>query len=228
VRIIAEKPKNLQTIKVESSRVSYGTPDDELIVTKQMESYLNPMEILKGRIAGVDITGSFPYYKISIRGAHSFHGSSIPLVLVDGFQTSFEDLISMPVYFIDRIDILKSGGATAMYGMQGANGVINIITRTADRVSEYMPVNYSVNIRISGYNAPRIFYSPQHLPNKESSFEPDFRSTIYWEPNINLNSNKKVIVNYYNSDNSSIIKVIAEGITSTGIPISGSAEYEVR
>lgn len=227
VRIIAEKPKDLQTIKVESSRVSYGTPDDELIITKQMESYRNPLEILKGRLPGIEVSGMYPDYKIRIRGVHTF-GSSLPLVLVDGFITSFEDLVSMPVYFIDRIDVLKSGGATAAYGMQGTNGVINIITRTADRVSEYIPVNYSVNFSINGYNEPRIFYSPQHLPDIESSFEPDFRSTIFWEPNINLKSNNEVVVSYYNSDNSSILKVIAEGITSTGIPISGSAEYEVR
>ena len=131
----------------------------------------------------------------------------------------------MPVYFIDRIDVLKSGGATAMYGMQGANGVINIITRTDDRLSEYMPINSSVNIMIKGYNIPRIFYSSQHLPNSDLFFEPDFRSTLYWKPNINLTNSNKVIVNYYNSDNSAIINVTAEGITTTGIPITGKAQY---
>lgn len=228
VRIIAEKIKNIQTIKVESSRSVYGIPDDEVIITQQMDSYSNPFEILKGRLPGVLVTGVFPFYKITIRGIHSISGSSMPLFLVDGFQTYYDDLISMPGYFIDRIDVLKSAGATAMYGMKGTNGVINIITRTSDRVSEYLPVDYSVNIKINGYNAPRLFYSPQHLPNIESSFEPDFRSTLYWKPNIGLNNKNKVVVKFYNSDNSSIIKVIAEGITTTGIPVTGQAEYEVR
>ena len=228
VKIISEKPKTLQTIKVENSRAAYGSPDDELLITKQLENYRNPIEILQGRLAGIEISGKYPYYEIRIRGTHSISGSSIPLILVDGFQASYDDLISMPVYFIDRIDVLKSGGATAMYGMQGANGVINIITRTDDRLSEYMPINSSVNIMIKGYNIPRIFYSSQHLPNSDLFFEPDFRSTLYWKPNINLTNSNKVIVNYYNSDNSAIINVTAEGITTTGIPITGKAQYEVR
>ncbi len=228
VKIIAEKPKNPQSIKVENSRAVYGTPDNEVIITKQLENYKNPIEILRGRIAGVEIFGKFPDYGIRIRGVHSITGNSMPLVLVDGFKASLDDLASMPVYFIDRIDVLKSGGAMAMYGMQGANGVINIITRTTDRLGENMPVNYSVNSKISGYNVPRIFYSPQHLPNVDSFFEPDFRSTLYWKPNINLTNNNTAIVNYYNSDNSSLINVIAEGITKTGIPITGKTEYEVK
>jgi hypothetical protein len=54
------------------------------------------------------------------------------------------------------------------------------------------------------------------------------RSTLYWNPDINLESNKEVTLNYYNGDNASIIRINAEGITKDGIPITGTAKYEIR
>ncbi len=226
VNIISERPKDFQTIKIEHSRSMYGKPDAELIITQQMESYHNLAELIRGKIPGVEVLGSEPDYKIRIRGTNTLTGNSTPLILVDGIQGSINDLITMPVNFIDRIDVLKSGGTSAIFGLQGSNGVINLITRAGG--SAYAPVDYSVNLRISGYSVSRIFYSPQHLSDLNSTFDPDLRSTLLWKPDINLEGNKEVLLNYYNGDTSSLIKIIAEGITSTGIPVTGVAEYEVR
>ena len=111
-------------------------------------------------------------------------------------------------------------------GFRGSYGVINLITKSGDWA--YVPVKYSSNTSISGYNASRVFYSPQHLSDSNSSYEPDLRSTLLWEPDINLDGNKEVILKYYNGDNSSLIQIIVEGITTSGIPITGKAEYEIK
>ena len=227
VSIIAERHKDPQTVKVESSRLMYGNPDGELIITDQMVHYSYPIEILRGRIPGVEVIGSYPNYSIRIRGINTISGSTVPLVLVDGIESDFEDLINIPVNFIDRIDVLKSGGSAAIFGLRGSNGVINIITKTYGTYN-YIPVTYSANLKISGYSTSRIFYSPQHLPDSNSDLNPDLRSTLYWKPDINLEGTNEVILNYYNGDTSSLIRIIAEGITTTGIPITGKAEYEVR
>jgi hypothetical protein len=121
---------------------------------------------------------------------------------------------------------LKSIGSASIFGIRGSNGVINLITRAGGPA--YVPVEFSLNNKISGYNASRIFYSPQHLSDSDSAFIPDLRSTLLWQPDIFLEGNKKTILNYYNGDNTTLIRLIAEGITSTGIPVTGEAEYEVR
>lgn len=226
VYIISQRPKDIQTLKIERSRLKYGKPEGELLITEQMYSYPNLAEVIRGKFPGVEITGTEPNYKIRIRGAGTIMGGTDPLLLIDGIPTTLEDLIILPVNFIERIDVLKSVGSSAIFGIEGANGVINLITRAGG--PGYIPVNYSKNIRISGYNSSRIFYSPQHLPDSNSDFNPDLRSTLYWKPDINLEGTNEVILNYYNGDNSSLIRVIAEGITTTGIPITGKAEYEVR
>jgi TonB-dependent SusC/RagA subfamily outer membrane receptor len=149
-------------------------------------------------------------------------------VIIDGLRKDFSDLMTMPLHFIDRIDILKSGGATAMYGFSGANGVISIITRTADRIDPYDLPKYSANFIINGYNEARIFYSPQHTNSSASGNGPDLRTTLFWKPDISLKTNQEFLMKYFNADNSSTICIVVEGITSDGIPVTGNTEYEVR
>jgi outer membrane receptor protein involved in Fe transport len=191
---------------------------------------------MKGRFAGVEVLGTEPNYVILIRKTPILQGRSSkpgsnpgnPLILIDGNHATFEDLKNMPVNFIERIDVLKSAGATSIFGMEGFDGVINLITRTGGSAAFKTLVEYSANIRISGYHAARIFYSPIHSADSNSDYKPDLRSTLLWKPDINLKDNNGVIVNYFNGDNSSNVRVIAEGITSAGIPVTGKAEYVVR
>jgi hypothetical protein len=226
VKVSAERHKDAQIVKIESSRILYGKPDNELIITDQFLSYPYLIEILRGHIPGVVVTGTYPDYKVYLRGNGSLTQQGPPLVLIDGRQATFEDLIFMPINAIDRIDVLKQIGSANIYGLRGANGVINLITRTGGWA--YVPVKYSKNIKISGYNASRVFYSPQHQDDSNSLYEPDLRSTLFWKPEIELKGPGEVILKYYNSDNSSIVRITAEGITSTGVPVTGCMEYEVR
>jgi hypothetical protein len=237
VNIITERHKDPQTVRVESSRKMYDKPDAELMVNEQMGGYRNIPELMRGKISGVEILGPDLNgdYKIYIRGVTSQNGGTLPLVLIDGNQATFEDLLLMPVSIIDRIDVLKLVSSTVIFGLQAdkkngeaANGVINLITKAGGVQGVYKPVDYSAKINISGYSASRVFYSPQHLPGSNSDLNPDLRSTLYWKPDINLEGTNEVILNYYNGDNSSLIRIIAEGITTTGIPVTGKAEYEVR
>jgi outer membrane receptor protein involved in Fe transport len=137
-------------------------------------------------------------------------------------------LPSIPISLIERIDVLKSNASTTIYGLRGGCGVINLITKAGGATGKYRLPDYSAKLKISGYNAARIFYSPTHLKDSNSDYNPDLRSTLYWNPDINLESNKEVTLNYYNGDNSSLIRIIAEGITKDGIPMTGTAKYEIR
>ena len=227
VSIIAKKKKDFQTVKVENSRMAYDKPDAEVLITNQFYGYSNVFEVLMGRVAGVKVDKINGGYNIRIRGINSISLGSRPLFLIDGIQKSYDDLMSLPVSFIDRIDVLKSAGTTASYGVRGSNGVISIITRTGDRVLPNPSVNHSVNVKISGYDAARVFYSPQHATSSVPTYEPDFRTTLFWEPDIRLRSNENVSLHYYNADKTSTILVIVEGITTSGIPVTCTTEYKI-
>ena len=126
---------------------------------------------------------------------------------------------------IDRIDVLN---ASPLYGVRGANGVINIITLTGIRRAPEKPSPNYIYTVVNGYDIPRIFYSPNYDNKTEQTFLPDYRTTIFWEPNITVEKNLKSTLQYFNADNPAKISIVVEGITEEGIPVTGKAEYYVK
>jgi hypothetical protein len=146
--------------------------------------------------------------------------------LLDGLPIEYEGIAAIPVSMIERVDILGWVEGSRLFGERGGGGVMSFTTRN-DWGSNSVNL-HSVNVKLSGYNEPRIFYSPRHHNTLEKDFKPDLRTTLFWEPNIKVENNKNYLLNYYNADNSAKIKIIVEGITSNGIPVTGKTEYEVK
>ena len=80
--------------------------------------------------------------KFYIRGISSSNGSSEPLVLIDGVESSRLDLARMAPEDIESFSVLKDASATAMYGARGANGVILVTTKKGEAGSVYTSVRY--------------------------------------------------------------------------------------
>src|ERR1700722_19406602 len=75
-------------------------------------------------------------WAISIRGFNDQHANKV-LVLIDGrsvyspsFSGVFWDMVDVPLEDIERIEIIRGPGGT-IWGANAVNGVINIITKTA-------------------------------------------------------------------------------------------------
>lgn len=91
----------------------------------------NPVEALQGKIPGMDIVRSSGNagagVNITIRGNRSINGDNSPLFVIDGIQGgSYNDLNPGD---IESIEVLKDASSTAIYGSQGANGVVIITTK---------------------------------------------------------------------------------------------------
>lgn len=116
---------------------------------------------MQGRISGVDINGS----TIRIRGNRSINGSNDPLVIIDGVQGgSMSDLNPND---IESIDVLKDASSTAIYGSQGANGVIIITTKKAEVGRLMVSYDGYVTAAFRGdkadYRSPQDFYNTRRL-----------------------------------------------------------------
>lgn len=87
--------------------------------------------LLQGQSAGVQvISGSgkpSDGFSVRIRGTNSINASSEPLYVVDGVPTN--DTRSINPSDIDTITVLKDASSAAIYGAQGANGVVLITTK---------------------------------------------------------------------------------------------------
>ena len=95
-------------------------------------------EALQGKLAGVNVTTTEgspdAEVKIRVRGGTSLTQSNDPLYIVDGMPVS--SISDIAPTDIASMDVLKDAAATAIYGAQGANGVIIITTKDANTDSE--------------------------------------------------------------------------------------------
>lgn len=118
--------------------IGYGTQRKELVsgayesLSSETIVRDNPARIeeaLQGSAAGVQVNANSgspgSSYNIRIRGITTNSNNS-PLVLVDGVR--IDDLSIVDPNDIERMDIIKDA-SSAIYGVQGANGVILITTK---------------------------------------------------------------------------------------------------
>jgi len=126
--------------------VGYGTQKKESVVGSISQikgqdlqelnaGITNVEEALQGNLPGViAINGSgVPGrndMQLYIRGQASWNGSGQPLILVDGAP---RDIDNIDFNDIENISVLKDASATAVFGVQGANGVILITTKRGQK-----------------------------------------------------------------------------------------------
>lgn len=201
-----EDTKTLKEVVI----VGYGQQKKNSVVssinsisTKQLavSSSRNLTNNLAGQIPGliaVQRSGE-PGYDSSefwIRGVSSFKGGTTPLVLVDGIPRDMQDIETDE---IESFTLLKDAAATAVYGAEGANGVILITSKrgqsqkpqfsfraegtilTPTRLPEFMdgPSIMSLyNEALTNEGSP-IRYSPELIQKHASGEDP------YLYPNVN-------------------------------------------
>jgi TonB-linked SusC/RagA family outer membrane protein len=119
--------------------VGYGTQQKKLITGATVSetgaqlmkrNTTNALQAMQGQTAGVNITPSSGQpgggMKVNIRGVGTI-GNSGPLYVVDGVITG--DISYLDPSDIKSIDILKDAASCAIYGINGANGVVLITTK---------------------------------------------------------------------------------------------------
>lgn len=234
VNIIARRTDAPESPRARSVRYLMGQPDKEYVITPQVQKiYFNTSQFLVSSMILLPKGTSKP------KGASSLHWMVNPLYMIDGLRVQKSDVESLPMRMVERIDVLNQAASYQVFGIVMSvsdsgrikygqpDGVISIILKT-DWLDDNATVYHSAKMKLTGYNEPRVFYSPKHKTSLMSDFKPDLRTTLFWEPYITIQNNSNAILKFFNADNSSVVKIIAEGITSTGIPVSGSVEYEVK
>ena len=127
-------------------------------------------EALQGRIAGLDIVANSGNLgagtSMRLRGVSNINGSSEPLIVVDGNvlttdtenfdfnsanEENFAQLLNVNPEDIQSISVLKDAAATAIWGSQGANGVIEIKTKRGARGKTRVEYSY----RLTGTYQPQ-------------------------------------------------------------------------
>ena len=153
----------LQEVTVKAKRSNSGglmMSKKEVAVSQQMMdmssveglSFTSADEALQGEIAGLDIVSNSGNLgagtTMRLRGVTTINGDANPLIVVDeqifdnpdenfdfsnASEEQYASLLSVNVEDIANIVVLKDAAATAVWGVNGSNGVIKITTKRGSR-----------------------------------------------------------------------------------------------
>lgn len=121
------------TAKKSSFTGSAAVVNSEKLSQSQVSSVT---EALSGAVPGVTMTSSNgapgATSSIKIRGISSINAGNDPLIIVDGAPYS-GDLNNINPSDVESMTVLKDAASSALYGARGANGVIIITTKRANK-----------------------------------------------------------------------------------------------
>jgi len=141
---------------------------------------------------------------------------------------------------VESIEVIKGISGAALYGSRAANGVIIITTKKGGNTGYYNYYNYYGNNCYSPRQSRKRalknmekrastcvvfsndlyrvkeFYSPNYMLNQQPDIRNDFRTTVFWEPNLKTDKSGKAEVTFYNTDEVSSFKTTVECIGIDG------------
>lgn len=188
----------------------------------------NVLQAVQGAAAGVTITqtssipGDAP--DALVRGQNSINANSGPYIVVDGVPISKSGgtLNDINPNDIESMEILKDASATAIYGTNGANGVILVTTKRG--------VSGKPTIRYNGYLGVENFSNKLKFANGKEMQE-RYKDYVAQNPGESFYNNSPVMKEYeYENWEKGITTDWIDAVSQTGIiqnhnvSVSGGAE----
>ena len=219
VTVTSKRRMQGNTLPIPQREISYAT---QTISMKEFEGLgiTSVDEALQGRIAGLDIVGNSGNLgsgsTMRLRGASSISTltDANPLIVVDGNirevnldnfdmaganDEKFAELLNINPEDIASITVLKDAAATAVYGSQGGNGVIELTTKRGVRGAP--KVTYS--LKLTGTYQPQGYAllngDDYTMMLKEAYFNPrqnDNASNKYAIPEINYVDDPSILADW--------------------------------
>ncbi|AMJ64331.1 TonB-dependent receptor plug domain-containing protein [Hymenobacter sp. PAMC 26628] len=192
-------------------------------------AYLTVFQMLQGRVAGVNVSGSEPNMVIQVRGPSTITGDNRPLFLLDGVPVEQDALSFFPARDVETIEVLK-GPSAAIYGTRSANGVIAVYTRRGGDDTQFASVVSPgiMSVNAPGYACARQFYQPRYDRPRPAVERPDpRRRTLYWNPDVRTNAAGEAELTFYTADAAGRFQLVAQGVSAAGQPALGRGALQV-
>lgn len=188
-------------------------------------SYTTVFNALIGKLPGVQIS---PSGGVSIRQAGRISGSE-PLFLLNDVPVDKSLIEQLTVQQLDRVVVFKSLAKTAIYGQQGAGGIMAFYTKEGAQTGIKQKDRSKISIAqfLNGYQAEKVFYTPKYDEPRAEHIIPDRRVLVHWEPMIVLTGKELRTIEFWSSDLAGTIAIEIQGLTSEGDPIYTKKEIEV-
>jgi TonB-linked SusC/RagA family outer membrane protein len=110
-------------------------------------------QALIGKVAGAQISSISGNpgdpVNIVLRGINTVQNGTKPLIMLDGVEIHSTDLNSLDLSNVERVEMVQGAASAALYGAQGANGVIQIFSKKGRKGQ--ISVNYSSGYALNSY-----------------------------------------------------------------------------
>lgn len=169
-----------------------------------------------GRFTGVTTAFVSGQQVFIFRNRFSLTGGPIPMtVILDNIEVPASVLRTIPV---SNIALVKIYSANLLVS-SSSGGVLAVFTKRGEDFNNNAASVANMTLNIEGYSYVKEFYSPDDLAIEKARINKtaDNRSTIYWNPMVQLNEEQKTaILSFYNSDRAKKHRVIIQGFNSAG------------
>ena len=134
-----------------------------------------------------------------------------PLLLLDGILV--QDANDLLAYSANEIESIRVYPHAYRYGPKIYQGIIDFKTKGVS-YEQYLDGTYIKKIELISPLPVKKFTSPDHSDGLYNRL-PDYRTQLYWEPNIRLLS-KEMTQYFYASDVTGTYEINLEGYTQNG------------
>lgn len=234
-RIISEyeKPKDvtmLQVVEIKGRKINpdeakkikstYGALD-VLLTAKDLgldkSGYPNLLYAIVGKVAGLEVRPYIPSLQFTRAGMQSVQNQGGPLltindVVMGGDAAQTLSLINPntveSIGFTKRINVL--------YGVQGNAGVISVYLKEGASDADPVSPNYK-ELSVFGYSKTNKWLGPDYDNLQVDHSIGDYRSTIYWNPEIAIIRNAgETTLSFFAADLESTYRIEVQGVALDG------------
>lgn len=182
------------------------------------DKFVNPgtslINYLQSKVAGLRFLQEGNTTTILWRGVNSFNAPSSTALLINEMQVDLAQITNINMADIAYIKVFRPPFLGIPMGNGGAGAIAIYTKKGNDRIDDFEGM---ASFPLVGYTAIRDFYSPNYAEKQLSNSIPDYRKTIYWNPNLQTDgAGNTMDVSFYNNDISHQLHLILEGVTQDG------------
>lgn len=207
---------NLKEVTVTAKR---ERPSSKSIYTGGINTYTVEEDRLQGYgQTAFDAASRLPSVTITNGSEIHIRNNSEPAIIVIDdivYEDASDILKDIQVSDMCSISLLRGADAVIL-GPRASGGAVvitlkdprNLPARPAQGIITYTPLGYSESVE---------FYHPTYdTPEKKNAQRSDFRSTVYWNPELRLDAEGKATIEYYTPDSTAPEDIIIEGVDKNG------------
>ncbi|TDS17155.1 carboxypeptidase-like regulatory domain-containing protein [Sphingobacterium paludis] len=153
-------------------------------------------------------------------------GSRVPVqFFLNGMPIDEPSLNSIQPAEIEAIEIFLRDDLGTVSRTYQNDGVVSILTKKNEQkkqprmslaeIESMLPKTNIIDMMPLGYVKEREFYTPKYI-TPESKNTNDYRTTIYWNPDVQLDSQGNATFQFFNADGNGKYKVVVEGQDQLG------------